>query len=408
MLVSGFSARLLRSRFVRMSACLSLVVVFLYADCPAAQETEDIPHISDIRLLRKLGQHEDALRYVKALLSDDSAPEQDRREAYCELITILYLTEGKERAESAAHDALTEFPDIKTNPSDHPSVVRNIIEDLRSAMFGLLRIESDPPACVVFLNGNNIGITPLDSIYVPAGDHSLLLSSYGYEDATMDVSIEPGRLTERFIELEKPSNIFLKGIGVEFGPSLVSISYGSTDVGTFAGIGEVYDYKSVPRFGGGLFAHLYLTEKFASQIGLRYSAAGNRASYATISEYPTSKYDLHLHYIGLSALLRLYPFASPGIYAGAGVELSYLIKAELSDHFGTATIDLVDELERRQVSLTLGAGYERGLANMSLTFSVYHTMGMMSLRKTSRVNEIDFKPSEWRAVAGIIKPFKLN
>ena len=407
MFFSGFPIRSLRSRFVSMSVLLSLAAVLLCAGCPAAQETEDIPDISDIRLLRKLGQHEEALRYVQALLSDESAPERDRRGAYCELVTILYLTEGQERAESAAREALTEFPDLETNPSDHPSVVRNIIEELRGAMFGLLRIESDPPACDVFLNGNKIGITPLDSIYVPVGDHSLLLSSYGYEDATVEVSIEPGGLSDRFVELRKPTNIFLKGIGIEFGPSLSSISYGSTDVGTFVGIGEVYDYKSVPRFGGGLFAYFYLNEKFASQIGLRYSAQGNRASYATISEYPASKYDLYLHYVGLSALLKLYPFSSPGIYAGAGVELSYLIKAELSDHFGTETIDLVDELERRQVSLVLGAGYELGLANMSLTFSVYHTMGMISLRKTSRVNEIDFKPREWRAVAGIIKPFRL-
>jgi hypothetical protein len=383
------------------SAGRRVMIVLAIAVCSSAalaqtQETSKAPSISDIRLMRKLGDHSRALEYVNALLADGSTPADVRKQAYNELVTMAFVAEGVAGAQSAAHKALMEFPDLKADPAHNPEEIQRIYDDLREKMFGRLHLASDPAGCTVSLKDREIGSTPLEGMYLPLGDHVLLLRRPNYADDTLHVDIAAGAELKRFVDMRLLRDSFKRRIGFEAGPSIVSMQYDRGAAGEFAGLGQVKNWKSAVRFGGGVMLQTYIHDRLTFQFGARYSSLGNTAEYQLTGVADPLTYDLRLNYVTLPVSWKVYPVERPRFFGCLGVEPAYLLSASLSGAGNGRSIDILERMQRLQVSVIAGAGCELGVGSHYLAISAYRIMGQMSLRKSTYYSDVDCKTREWR------------
>lgn len=393
------------NRFVSIAPRALLLTAFsvIAALCigeAAAQTSRDVPHISDIRLFRKLGEYERALAYLNIIMVDKKTPDDIRRRAYAELVTVFYLTEGVDSARSLAEDALAEFHDLEAEPAHHPDEVRELYDELRNIMFGRLRLASEPRTCEVYLGEERIGMTPLEGIYVPIGGHTLRISAFGYEDRLLDVDIKPGGELEHIVKLRPYRAEAALGIGFEAGLSIVSLDYDGAG-GVFAGAGTVAKSTNAARFGAGVSLHMYRRDRLAVQAGVRYISHGNRV-YFQSGTGTSALYDSYFRYLAVPVLVRYYLIKNPRIFLCAGPEFALLLSAELSRAENGEPLDVMDYTQAGQVSLTFGAGYEIGIAGQYIMISAYRTMGLLSIRKSAIWNLIDYKPREWKFAIGLI------
>ena len=70
-------------------------------------------------------------------------------------------------------------------------------------MYGGVRINSDPPGASVFLDGENIGRTPLSRNKIETGDYTLVLHLEGYIDVVQGLTVEYGETAETVAKLVK-------------------------------------------------------------------------------------------------------------------------------------------------------------------------------------------------------------
>jgi hypothetical protein len=275
-------------------------------------------------------------------------------------------------------------------------------EEIGKTMFGRLSLSSDPYTCTVYLDDAEIGSTPLEGIYVPVGDRTLRFSKFNYGEETLDITVEPGAELEHMIVLSPYREASTLAVGVEFGLSLVSLNYSGGTTGPFLGMGIVEEQESMARFGAGAFLHMYRHDRLAVQAGLRYITCGNKVYFRTSTGGKSSPYYTHYRYLALPVLVRYYVIQRPRIHVIAGLEFAFMIGADISNPAYDETVDLMEIVQDGQVSLTVGAGYEIGVAGHFIMISAYHTMGMLSLRNSGVWNQIDYKPREWRIALSFI------
>lgn len=387
---------------IHLKAGVLLTIILLSATGTVAQEVKDIPHISDIRLLRKLGEYDQALGYLKMVLADDATAENVRRQAYNELVTITYMTELEPGTLSAAKVALMQFPDLEADPNHHPAAIQDIYENLRNRMYGCLQLTSYPDGCTVYLNGKEIGLTPLADVYIPVGEQTLRFSKFGYEDEILNVTVEPGIESERFVSMQLYREVSKPRVGLEFNMSLVSLRYDDVNGRQFEDLGIVEDHESVPRLGGGVFLHMTRYDRLALQLGIRYVSYGNRAYYRMYTGLESGQYDSYYHYVAMPVLLKYYFIKNPRIYLLGGPEFAYLISAKLSKTDEGKSIDILEQVRRHQISLVFGAGFEIGVGSHYIFISALHTMGLLSIRESTEVDDVNYTTREWRITFGII------
>ncbi|MBC8204856.1 MAG: PEGA domain-containing protein, partial [FCB group bacterium] len=70
-------------------------------------------------------------------------------------------------------------------------------------MYGSVRIDSDPPGASVFLDGENIGRTPVNRDKIETGDYTLVLHLEGYIDVVQGLTVEYGETAETVAKLVK-------------------------------------------------------------------------------------------------------------------------------------------------------------------------------------------------------------
>ncbi len=382
-------------------AILLLSAFILPADAFAQEQADEIPPITEIRLIRKLGEYDQAKQYLEALLEDKATPDETRKEAYNELVTILLETEGRDAAKPVAIDAVKEFPTIEADRAHHPPETFELYEQLSRLLFGKLILRSNPKDCDVYLDGKHVGKTPLEDVYVYPGKHSIRLSRYEYRDKTIETRIGAGQTVTHDVELKSGSKLKHKRFGFEIGLSNVSLKYGAGN--DFQDIGTVGSYSSINRLSGGVFMQAFFHEGLALQVGLRYAPMGNTAYYQMFgTENPDGKYECKMNYIVLPVLFRQYLTKDPGLMFIAGPELGFLTKAELTEENGSTTIDLKSSLPSIELFLTIGIGLEKKVSSRArIMVSGYFTMGLFNLRDETRYETIQFKPQEFRVSAGL-------
>jgi PEGA domain-containing protein len=71
-----------------------------------------------------------------------------------------------------------------------------------AATAGKLRVKTDTPGAQVFVDGNEVGVTPLTTS-VPSGRHSIVLSKGGYLDHAQDLDVPEGKTTTTFVVMKR-------------------------------------------------------------------------------------------------------------------------------------------------------------------------------------------------------------
>lgn len=81
---------------------------------------------------------------------------------------------------------------------------------IRQAVTGTLKITSDPPGATVVLNGVEVGRTPYEDTFVPAGGQRVNLLMAGKSMVERQVKVEPGKVCELTIKLEaQPATLII-------------------------------------------------------------------------------------------------------------------------------------------------------------------------------------------------------
>ena len=368
-----------------------------------AGQSDDIPSLEEIRQLRQDGEYYQARKYLESLLTVDDIPEADRRLAYNELVTITYFTSGEASARTVARKVMSRYPNLEADPLFYPREIQALYDEIRRTMYGVLRLESQPDHCTVFLDDLDIGYTPIEGLHIASGEYILRVEKTGYISDTLTVVVKPNGETSQSVALLPDQNIPKVGFGFEAGLSLVSLDFPNGTDGNLEGYGTIEEVSSDIRFSGSLFIQVNPHDKFAVQIGARLSSQGNKAEYTMFGDYKSGEYKSYLQYLSIPVLFKHYPLAGPRIYVCAGLEPAYLMRASLSSTGGSESIDIIENLERFQIFMDLGIGYEIKLSEKYTTIlSLYYSFGALGIRDETRWDNIDFRPRELRLALGLL------
>lgn len=106
----------------------------------------------------------------------------------------------RERAKEEARRCITRFPGIEPDIHEHPPTIFGLLGEVRGELLaeslGSLRVDSAPRGCRVFLNGSDVGATPVD---VP----SLIPGEYRVQVECADRAPEGGRVHRAVVAAER-------------------------------------------------------------------------------------------------------------------------------------------------------------------------------------------------------------
>jgi len=112
----------------------------------------------------------------------------------------------------------------------------------QSQTTGVLRVKTDATGVQVWLDGEDVGRTPLTLRAVANGKHRLALMKDGYEDHQQEIDVLPSQTNSIFVVM-KPLKLNLPDLPVEF--KAIHQHRTGTCVGTLTVSGEALDYKAV-------------------------------------------------------------------------------------------------------------------------------------------------------------------
>lgn len=116
----------------------------------------------------------------------------DLREASLTMIAVVLTPLSVERALPPLP------PDPSPTPAPRHNAARNATEAISPAepppppSSGSIAVRANPARIPVQLDGQTVGITPIELSDVPAGSHTLTFFLPGYESASVHVNLEPG------------------------------------------------------------------------------------------------------------------------------------------------------------------------------------------------------------------------
>jgi len=161
--------------------------------------------------------------------------------------------------------------------------------------------------------------------------------------------------------------------------------------------GDLEDVSSLVGFQIGGFAEFKISDKFAIQPELMYSAQGAKQSYSEggISE----EVDYKLSYLNIPVMAKFY--AAPKFSLEFGPQIGFLLsaKADYSVSGGgesdSGSEDIKDTTESVDFGLNFGAGYD---FTENLTAGVRYNLGLSNVAKTdagddSKINNSVFSLS---------------
>lgn len=77
--------------------------------------------------------------------------------------------------------------------------------NVKLKLAGTLQVSSSPPGAKVYLNGKDIGETPLSNSNIPEGTHNLSVELFGYKPWQGIIEVSPGQITNISARLESAS-----------------------------------------------------------------------------------------------------------------------------------------------------------------------------------------------------------
>jgi len=366
-----------------------------------AQKAKDVPSVSDVRLLRKMKKYDDARKYIDVILADKSVSDAERRLAYNERVTIVFLTDGKSAARTAAKEALLAYPDLVADPPDYPAEVGEIYDDMRPNMFGRLYLTSEPLFCEVYLGKRLLGVTPLEGVFIPAGEQTLRVHEDLYADENLEVSVVAGDSVRHEIRLREYRDVNRPRFGVDVSAGYWWVNRPGDAQQNLPAPYFVTDWEKRPSFGVGAFAWIPMRAKVAFQVGLRYSRVGERAMIDGGRSEPDYEVDYTYNYLAGPMVFRYYPSFNNRFNVCGGIELAYLVSASASAAGSDSSGDITDELNPFQMGLLVGFGFDVPVASDYLMLTLLYAHGFLGVNDSTESSTVEgYKPREFRFSVG--------
>jgi long-subunit fatty acid transport protein len=145
--------------------------------------------------------------------------------------------------------------------------------------------------------------------------------------------------------------------------------------------GDVEDASSLVGFQIGGFAEFKISDKFAIQPELMYSAQGVKESYSEVGY--SFKYESKLAYLNIPVMAKFY--ATPKFSLEFGPQIGFLLsaKADYTETLEGVSLseseDIKDNLESVDFGLNFGAGYD---FTENLTAGLRYNLGLSNVAKT--------------------------
>ena len=140
------------------------------------------------------------------------------------------------------------------------------------------------------------------------------------------------------------------------------------------------------QIGG--FAEFKISDKFAIQPELMYSAQGGKESYS--EEGDEFEAITKLGYINIPIMAKYYVAKSFSLEAGPQIGFLTSAKTELKAGGESVEVDIKDEVESVNFGLNFGAGYD---FTENLTAGLRYNLGLSNLVKTEAGDNTDVKNS---------------
>lgn len=198
------SKKIRASRVMGPTALLLAVSVF----CSAAgmgpvPVQDDIYGLwEEVGLLRARGDYAVAVQLLERIISDYPGDDAVQRRAWNLLVHTHFKMNDEEGAMKTAREALARYPDLSVNTAILPQSMNETYRELRSAMYGSLEI-TGPGGAALFLDGDSLGVAPMNLAYVRTGQYSLMAVKSGFHSMVDTIRIDPSATLTMGIAMER-------------------------------------------------------------------------------------------------------------------------------------------------------------------------------------------------------------
>jgi tetratricopeptide (TPR) repeat protein len=192
--------------FKPVSAVLATLMLFMSFSTGFSQDSVDIfEKWDEVSLLRASGEYPEAIAALEGILEDYPKDEKIQRRAWNLLIHTRFKAGDEEGAMRTAREALESFPDLTVNTSILPAWMNDTYDELRSAMFGSLKV-TGPEGAALYLEGDTLGIAPVSITYLRTGIYSLTAIKSGYHEISDTIRIDPSETLTMALAMDRSRN----------------------------------------------------------------------------------------------------------------------------------------------------------------------------------------------------------
>ncbi|MCK4761725.1 MAG: PEGA domain-containing protein [Candidatus Aminicenantes bacterium] len=114
-----------------------------------------------------------------------------------------FTIQENEKARTQLEKVIKLNPNQELDEEFYPPKFINIFKELRKPLLGSLRITSEPAQAAVYLDGDEVGKTPLKIEKCLKGEHDLKAKLKGYETASQKVTVNAAEESEAHLVLNK-------------------------------------------------------------------------------------------------------------------------------------------------------------------------------------------------------------
>lgn len=159
--------------------------------------------------------------------------------------------------------------------------------------------------------------------------------------------------------------------------------------------GDMENSSSLVGFQIGGFAEIKISEKFAIQPELLYSAQGGKESY--IEEGDEVEVLAKLGYINIPIMAKYYVAKSFSLEVGPQIGFLTSAKAEIKAGGESLEVDLKDNFNSVDFGLNLGAGYD---FTEKLSAGLRYNLGLANIAKTEAGDDSELQNSVFSISVG--------
>jgi hypothetical protein len=124
-------------------------------------------------------------------------------DAYLHLALSHFALGEKDKTKENLAELLKLDVTKRLDPLYYPPDFINLLEEAKKGIIAQLEVESDPPVAQVFLDGELVGLTPVDLPELAAGEHKLKIIKQGYKLWEKIILLDVGEKKIVSTQLEK-------------------------------------------------------------------------------------------------------------------------------------------------------------------------------------------------------------